>query len=265
MLQVLHSSMAVIFLLAAIVELVNGHYRRPLPLRHLAVTTAILTGGINAWSVFEIDVRYTALLWTVGVLVSYTGFLRIEARLWTFEADCGCLGRTSGSIRTAILRNTAMSAGLAVVAIIQKGAESILLLPIVIAGYAVGLLVTVILGPTRFLAIQSEHDDIGNPSTPTRLLALNSRCEACVQLALKFAKRPLPMGIDGVLTDHTMRVTFYKDVHRYRPTDLSVFAQLPTPCLVDLREDGAVTGIKDFDDPYRRQPYSNQHVGESNG
>lgn len=170
--------------------------------------------------------------------------MRVEARLWTFNASCGCFGKTSGSIRTAIVRNTAISAGLAVIVIVQWSTAWILLVSTITAGYVVGLLAPTVLGPTRLLAIRPEQDGIGGLSAPSRLLALDSRCVKCVHLAQELAKRPLPPDIDGVLIDHTMRVSFHPDIHRYWLADVMAIAQLPTPCLINLREDGTVTDIR---------------------
>lgn len=246
MLQILHGAIASVFMLAAFAELANGRHRRPPRLHRIAVTTAFVTSVMNLWAVFESNERHAVLLWTIGVFVSYTSFLRVEARLWTFNADCGCFGKTSGSIRTAIIRNAVMSTGLALVVIIQWVAAWMLLVPTIAAGFIVGLLAPILFGPTRLLAIQPELDGITGISVPSRLLALNSRCGECVNLAQELAKRPLPPDIDGVLTDHTMRIKFHRDIHRYRPADAMAIAQLPTPCLIDLREDGAVTDIRDY-------------------
>lgn len=246
MLQILHGVTTSVFMLAAVAELVNGRYRRPPRLRRIAVTTALSTSAVNLWSMLEINARHAVLLWTIGVLVSYTSFLRVEARLWTLNANCGCFGQTSGSIRTAIVRNTAMSAGLAIAVIIRWDTAWILLVLTIAAGYVVGLLAPIVFGPTRLLVIRPEPYSIGELSAPIRLLALDSRCGKCVHLAQKLTKSPLSPDIDGVLTDHTMRIRFHKDIHRYWPDDATTIAQLPTPCLIDLREDGAVTDIRDY-------------------
>ena len=246
MLQILHGAMASVFMLAAVAELANGRYRRPHRLHRIAFTTAFVTSVMNLWAVFESNERHAVLLWTIGVLVSYASFLRVEARLWTFNADCGCFGKTSGSIRIAIIQNAVMSAGLALVVIIQWVAAWMLLVPTIAAGLIVGLLAPILLGPTRLLAIQPELDGISGISTPIRLLVLDSRCGRCVHLARQYVKDSLPSDIDGVLTDQTMRIRFHKDIPHYRPTDAMAIAQLPTPCLIDLREDGAVTDIKDY-------------------
>lgn len=246
MFQILHGAMTSVFMLAAVAELANGRYRRPPRLHRIAVTTASVTSAINLWAVFESDERPAVLLWTIGVLISYTSFLRVEARLWTFNADCGCFGKTSGSIRTAIVRNIAVAAGLTAVVIIQWGTAWMLLVPTIIAGCIVGLLAPILFGPTRLLTIRPELDSISGLSAPIRLLVLDSRCGKCVHLARQYVKDPLPSDINGVLTDQTMRIRFHKDIRRYRPADAMAIAQLPTPCLIDLREDGAVTDIRDY-------------------
>ena len=230
--QILHVAMTAFFMLAAVAELANGRYQRPPRLRRIAVTTALSTSAVNLWSVLEINMRHAVLLWTIGVLVSYTSFLRVEARLWTFNASCGCFGKASGSIRTAIVRNAAISAGLIVVIIMQWGTSWMLLVPTITAGHVVGLLAPIVLGPTRLLTIRPEPDNIDRLSAPIRLLALDSRCRECVRLAQELAKSPLPPNIDGVLTDHTMRIEFHKDINCYWPADAVILTRLPTPCLV---------------------------------
>lgn len=248
MLQILHGMIGVVFLLAALSELIGGSHRRPVRFHWMAMATASVTCALNLWSSVEHSLQPPVLLWTVGVLMSYLGFLGIEARQWTLDADCACFGFASGSIRNAMYRNVTLTTVLAVVAVIRWDRTAFLLAPVAMVGFGVGLATAIAFGPTRCLMIYCEADTAGGKASRVmRLLALDSSCVKCVRLARKLAKAWLPREVDGILTDHAMRIAFQDGVPHYHPVHATTFAQLPTPCLVDIRQDGAVLNIDGTD------------------
>jgi len=244
-LQILHGGIGIVFLLATLSELTNGSHRRPARFHWIATAIALATCVLNLLSSVEYELHRAALLWTVGVLMAYIGFLRIEARLWTLEADCACFGHASGSIRAAMCRNAVLTVVLAGVTIVQWDRAAVLLTPAAAVGFGIGLISARALGPTRRLVVRNEAD-LTDSKTPkvVRLLALDSRCVKCIRLAHRITKTRLPRGVDGILTDHAMRIVFQDSVRHYHPAHATALTRLPTPCLVDIRQDGAVLNIE---------------------
>ena len=254
MLRLLNGSIGIIFLIAGSTGLMNRAYQRPRYIHAIAVVIALVTSIINLSALATDYLRGTALMLTVGVLLSYTGFLLAEARIWTFDAECGCFGSITGTIRSAAIRNVAAAATLALIGVIHIGSV-ILLLLVAAAGGAAGWLAPVALGPTRLLVVLPDSD-LADGSTPIlRLLALDSRCPECVRLARELMEVRLPLDVNGILTDHNMRVDFPNGTAHYRPADLRDFIRLPTPCVVSIRHDGAVLSIRQLETSARNAHY----------
>jgi len=244
MLQVLHGAIGIGFLLVVLLELTSGSRRRPVRIHWMAIATASVTCVLNLLSSVGYELHGSALLWTVGTLIAYLGFLTMEARLWTLDAGCACFGSGSGSIRTAMYRNAILIVVLVGIALMQWDRTVVLLAPVAVVGLSAGLMSATALGPTRRLVVRGEVNTAdGKAAQAVRLLALDSRCITCVRLARRIARTRLPQGVDGILTDHAMRIVFQATVRLYHPAHAMTLTWLPTPCLVDIRHDGAVLSI----------------------